>query len=86
MDGRTALSDSTSDNFDIEGETKTVAGMRIQSQSAVTSRQIPRHGNAKGQSFSLLIDETLSNFETEFSSFDVQLIGKNMKRNRRVGV
>jgi hypothetical protein len=83
-DARTALSDSTSDQLDTQGETKTVAGLRIQSQSAVTSRQIPRHGNAKCQSFSLLIDETLSGFDTEFSSFDIEIIGKNLKRNRKV--
>lgn len=87
IDGRTALSDSTTEELDTQGETKTVAGLSIQSQSAVTSRFIPRHNNAKCQSFSLMINETLSNVDTEFSSFDCEIITqRNLKRNRKVGV
>lgn len=86
-DSRTALSDSTSEDFDTQGETKSVAGLSIQSQSAVTSRTIPKHNNAKCQNFSLLIDETLSNMDTEFSGFHAEIITpRNSKRNKRVGV
>lgn len=86
IDGRTALSDSTTDNLDTQGETKTVGPLRIQSQASVTSRQIPRHANAKCQSFSLLIDETLSDRDIEFSSFDCEIISKNNKRSKKIGV
>lgn len=87
MDCRTAASDATSDNFATFGEYKNpILAVRIASQSSITSRQIPRHGNAKGQNFSLLIDENIKDRDLEFSSFQAEIITKNIKRSHRVGV
>lgn len=86
LDGRTAVTDSTSDEMVTRGEFKLVAGLNIQSQDAITSRQTPRHNNSKCLNFSLFIDHTANNFDTEFSSIDVEIITKNLKRSQKVGV
>ena len=86
IDARNANSDSTSDELITQGETKSMAMIRINSQLAITSRQIPRHNNSKCQNFSLMIDQNLSDIDLEFSSFNVEVIQKNIKRSQKVGV
>ena len=87
IDARNAPSDSTSEQMDIFGESKSpITLMKIASQDAITSRQIPRHNNAKCQSISLEISEDISNRDFQFSSFEIEIIQKGLKRSRHVGV
>lgn len=86
LDGRNATTDSTQDELITQGETKSFMAIRLNSQTAITSRQIPRHNNSKGQNFSLMISEEINNRDLQFSSFFAEIITKNVKRNQRVGV
>ena len=87
LDARNATSDSTSEDMTVYGEYKApITLMKISSQDALTSRQIPRHANAKGQSVAFELNETIPDFNMEFSSFECEIIGKEAKRNHRVGV
>ena len=87
IDSRNAASDSTSDELITQGETKALMAMRLNSQTAISSRQIPRHANSKCQNFSLKIEETIADRDLEFSSFHAEIISpKNLKRSQRVGV
>ena len=87
IDGRNATSDSTSDELATYGETKGITNnIRVASQQTITSRQIPRHANAKCQNFSFMIDENISNRDLELSSFEAEIIIKNQKRSYRVGL
>lgn len=87
LDCRNAQSDATSDNFPTRGEYKALTNfLRTNSQTSITSRNIPRHANAKGQNFSLYINENINNRDLEFSSFECEVIMKNRKRSHRVGL
>lgn len=86
IDTRNATSDSTQDELITSGEYNSLAGIRINKQTAITSRQIPRHNNSKCLNFSFKIEETLNNRDTQFSSLYAEIITKNVKRNQRVGV
>lgn len=87
IDGRNALSDSTSDSFSTMGEYKSPTNfVRIVSQSIYTSRMIPRHNNSNCQNFSLEINENINNRDLEFSSIDAEIIMKSLKRSIKVGV
>lgn len=86
-DARVAFSDATTDNFDLQGETKSLTGMlRTNSQDAITSRFIPRWANSKGQNFSFEINYQAFSQDIEFESFEIELIKKNQKRSHKVGV
>ncbi len=87
MDARIASSDATSEDMATTGEYKSPTTlMRIASQSAITSRQIPRHANSKGQNFSFEINEDVADRDFEMTEFECELIGKNLKRSQKVGV
>ena len=87
IDARNAPSDSTSEQMDIFGESKSpITLMKIASQDAITSRQIPRHNNAKCQNIAFEIDENISNRDFQFSSFEIEVVQKNLKRSRHVAV
>lgn len=87
IDCRTAESDETIDNLKTTGEYKSPTSfMRINSQSAITSRQIPRHANAKCQNFSFLINENINNRDLELTSFQAEVIKRNVKRSEKVGL
>lgn len=84
MDARTLRTDSTYENMATFGEANAILGMS--SQDAVTSRQIPRHNNAKGQNCSFEIFVNRPDLDFEMASFEAEIIGKNQKRNVRLGV
>ena len=87
IDARNATSDSTSEEMTVYGEYKNpITLIKIASQDALTSRQIPRHANAKGQNVAFEIAETIADFNMEFSSIECSIITKEEKRNFRVGV
>ena len=84
IDARNAASDATSDEFEVFGESKSpITLMKIASQSAITSRNIPRWNNAKCQNFSLEVTEDdKKDKELSFSSIQAELIlTKNLKRS-----
>ena len=85
IDARNAVSDAISEDFDVYGESKSpITAMTIASQSAITSRNIPRWNNAKCQNFSLEVTEdNKNNKEIQFASISAELIlTKNLKRSR----
>lgn len=84
VDGRFLYTDGVSENMDTFGEGNSILGMS--SQSAVTSRQIPRHANSKCQNVAFEIDYQLRDLDVEFSGFEIEIIGKNQKRSHKVGV
>lgn len=86
IDARNATSDATTDELVTQGETKAFMAMRLNSQSAITSRQIPRHGNSKCQNFSLKIEENYPDIDLELSSFNIEVISKSLKRSQKVGL
>lgn len=86
VDCRIAQSDATGDTFKTYGEYKGMTNLlRTASQRAITSRNIPRHANAKGQNISFFIDENIRNRDLEFSSFQAEMLLKNRKKNHKVG-
>lgn len=84
IDGRNLYNEGISDDMATFGEANAILGMS--SQDSVTSRQIPRHNNAKCQNIALEIDYQLSNLNFEFSSFEMEIISKNEKRSEKIGV
>jgi hypothetical protein len=87
LDARNATSDSTSEEMTVYGEYKNpITLIKISAQDALTSRQIPRHANSKGQSVAFEIAETIPDWNFEMASFEAEIIGKEAKRNEKVGV
>ena len=87
LDARNATSDSTSEEMTVYGEYKNpIILVKIASQDALTSRQIPRHGNAKGQTVAFEINENIPDLDFEMLSFEGEIIMKAHKRNIRVGI
>ena len=87
LDTRNAVSDSVNDEWVIQGETKSMTNnIRINSQLAVTSRVNLRHNAAKGQSISFEINQDRADVDFSFSSIDLEVVTKNIKRNQRVGI
>lgn len=85
LDSRIGLSDAGSDSWIIRGEKKTVAGINIASQSAVTSRINLKYGKAKGKEISFLIDHSGKDLDLEIQSIDVLTITpKELKLNQKV--
>mgnify|MGYP001585929653 FL=1 len=85
LDCRTALSDAASDSWIIRGEKKTVAGMNIASQRAITSRVNLKYGKSKGKEISFLIDHSGKDLDLEIQSIDVLAITpKEMKLSQKV--
>jgi len=87
MDARNATSDSTIEEAVVYGEYKNpITAIHISSQDALTSRQTPRHNNAKGQNVSFEVSETVKDCDTAISSFEAEIIEKPLKRSHHVGV
>lgn len=87
LDTRLAKSDSTEDTYATFGESKALTSfINIPSQSAITSRQIPRHANSKGQNISFAVDETMAGRDWGFEAFVAEIILKNKKRSQKVGL
>src|SRR3990167_4520678 len=87
LDTRHAASDVRSDSFTTKGEQKSVTSfIKVNAQSAFTSRQVLKWGGAKGQNISLAIDEQIRDVDLEFSTMRAEVITKNLKRSEKVGV
>ena len=87
VDARNATSDSTQEDMQVYGESKgNITLLKIASQDAITSRQIPYHNNGKGQNVAFEISESIPDFDFEIVSFDAEIIGRSLKRNAKVGI
>lgn len=87
LDARQSITDYTSEEMTTYGEYKNpITAIRIATQDAITSRQIPRHGNSKGQNIAFEIKDNAPNIDFEFSSISVEIIQKAHKRGFRVGI
>ena len=87
IDGRNAPSDSITEQMDTYGESKSpITAMSIASQDAITSRQIPRHNNSKCQNIAFEIREETPDRDFQMSSFEIEIISKNLKRSRYAAV
>lgn len=85
VDSRTARSDSANGDWITRGEYKTVAGINISSQRAVTSRLNLKYGKSKGQNISFEIDHTGRDINLELSSIDLVVVTpKQMKLSHKV--
>lgn len=85
LDCRTARSDSAHGDWITRGEYKTVAGMNIASQRAITSRLNLKYGKSKGQNISFEIDHTGRDINVELSSIDLVVVSpKQLKLSNKV--
>jgi len=87
IDARNANSDSTTEDMDVFGESKAIGQfISLSSQDSLTSRFTPRHANSKCKNFSLEIDENINNRDFSMESFQAEIITKQLKRSKFVGV
>jgi len=87
VDARNALSDASSSSMETFGEYKSpISAIKIASQDAITSRNIPLHNKSKGQSVAFEINDQIPDLDFQMMSFECSIISKNEKRNHKVGV
>ena len=87
LDTRHAGSDRKTEEMDTSGEYKSLTSfVRINSQTAITSRGILKRASAKGQSIGFSVDENESDRDISFSKITMELIVKEKKRSKKVGV
>ena len=85
LDCRTARTDAASDSWITRGEKKTVAGINIASQRAISSRVNLKYGKSKGQNISFEIDHDGRDLDIEVQSIDVVAITpKQMKLSEKI--
>ena len=83
----TRLSTKSTENMNGQGETNAITTMiRLKEQRHVTSRGVLKRGNAKGQSISLEINLDIVDRDITFGNFHIDLIVKEKKRSKKVGV
>ncbi len=86
IDTRNRTADRRTEDFNTQGETVTVAGLKFTAQDRISSRETLKWGGSKGQSIQLVIDDSGGNIDLIISSFVIEVILKTRKRSRFVGV
>jgi len=87
IDARNATSDSVEIPIPIQGETKNITNfIRVNAQASVTTRQVMPWARAKALSHSLKIDMDRNNIDLSFSKFQMEIVKKNRKMRKAVGI
>jgi len=87
LDTRLAKSDIGTVSMSIQGETKSLTSfIRTNSQTSITSRGILKWAKSKGQSLMCELDFDRKDIDLSMSKFYTEVIVKNRKRSKHVGV
>lgn len=87
LDTRLAKSDIGTVSMAIQGETKNVTSfIRVNDQTSLTSRGILQWAKSKGESIMCELDFDRTNIDLSLSTFYCEIIKKNRKRSKYVGL
>jgi len=87
VDTRLSDADRVTEEMAIQGETKSpITAIKISNQFSITSRAILKMGSSRGQSISFEIDDRSKDLDFSFSRIWVEVVVRDKKRSKHVGV